>query len=165
MKVGVGIGSNLGERGGEMAAAFEFLRSLDPSARTSGIYESEPLDCPPGSPKFFNAAAVMSWRGGLFGLLDLFQDYEKVRGRENEKARPVNAPRPVDLDLLFCDDLVLSTPRLVLPHPRMVGRDFVLRPLAELEPDFTLPGTGLTVQNLLSRLERNHPGKTCQKIL
>jgi 2-amino-4-hydroxy-6-hydroxymethyldihydropteridine diphosphokinase len=165
MKVGVGIGSNLGERGGEMAAAFEFLRRLDPSVRTSGIYESEPLDCPPDSPKFLNGAAVLNWRGGLFGLLVLFQDYEKARGRENEKVRPINAPRPVDLDILFCDDLILSTPRLVLPHPRMVGRDFVLRPLAELEPEFTLPGTGLSVQNLLNRLERNNPGKSCQKIL
>ncbi|MDX6765491.1 MAG: 2-amino-4-hydroxy-6-hydroxymethyldihydropteridine diphosphokinase [Candidatus Methylacidiphilales bacterium] len=162
MKVGVGIGSNLGDRGAEITAAFDFLRVLDPAVRRSRIYESEPLDCPPGSGKFLNAAAVISWSGDLLDLLDRFHAHERERGRA--VVRPVNAPRPVDLDLLFAEDYICNTARLVLPHPRMRERDFVLRPLAELEPDFPLPPDGSNVQDLLTRWLHQHGESPCQPI-
>lgn len=160
MKIGVGLGSNLGDREAEMEAAFGFLCTLDPSVRLSPVYESRPQDCPPDSGAFLNAAAVLEWRGGLFGLLDRFQAYEASRGRA--AVRPANAPRPVDLDILFCDDLVLGTPRLSVPHPRLGSRHFVLRPLAELVPDFRLPPYGIPVGELCHRFEISHPEEMCR---
>lgn len=162
MKIAIGIGSNLGDRSAEMAAAFVFLRTLDPKARISAVYESQPQDCPPGSGLFFNAAAVVDWKGGLFDLLDRLQAYERERGRP--AVRAVNTPRPVDLDILFCEDLVLKTPRLVLPHPRIGERHFVLRPLADLEPDFLIPVEGLRMQDKCSSFEASHPGNLCRRI-
>ena len=160
MKVGIGIGSNLGDREAEMAAAFDFLRTLDKKVRVSHVYESKPQGCPPGSGLFLNAAAVMDWKGGLFELLGRLQTYERERGRPS--VRDVNAPRPVDLDILFCEDLVLNTPRLKLPHPRIGERHFVLRPLADLEPDFLIPAEGLRMQDKCSAFETSHPGDLCR---
>lgn len=162
MKVAIGIGSNLGDRTAEMSAAFDFLRTLDKKARVSRVYESQPQDCPPGSGLFLNAAAVMDWKGGLFDLLGRLQAYEQERGRPS--VRDVNAPRPVDLDILFCEDLVLKTPRLTLPHPRIGERHFVLRPLADLEPDFLIPGEAMRLQDKCTALEKSHPGNLCRLI-
>ena len=162
MKIGIGIGSNLGDRKAEMAAAMDFLRTLDKTLRVSPIYESQPQDCPPGSEPFLNAVAVMDWKGGLFGLLGRLQAYERERGRP--PVREVNAPRPVDLDILFCDDWVLNTPQLILPHPRIGERHFVLRPLADLEPDFLIPMEGVRVQDQCRAFETSHPGDLCHPI-
>lgn len=162
MKIAIGIGSNLGDRTAEMAAAFDFLRTLDGKLRVSPVYESQPQDCPPGSGLFLNAVAVMDWRGGLFELLARLQAYERERGRPS--VRDTNAPRPLDLDILFCEDLVLKTPKLILPHPRIGERHFVLRPLADLEPDFLIPVEGLRMQDKCSAFEASHPGNLCRPI-
>jgi len=160
--VGIGLGSNLGDRGEELRQAFALLQEIDPGARFSSIYESTPVDCPPGSGLFLNAVALIRREGSLLRLLDQFQAYELERGRAC--VRPVNAPRPIDLDLLFAGDEVLSTPRLILPHPRLHGRLFVLLPLAELLPDFVLPGGGVGIQDLI-RAAQSRPGaESCRKI-
>jgi 7,8-dihydro-6-hydroxymethylpterin-pyrophosphokinase len=80
-------------------------------------------------------------------LLGLLRRLEAEAGR---KPGERNGPRPLDLDLLLYSDLTLDLPELVLPHPRLLQRRFVLAPLADLRPDLVVPGTGRTVASLLA---------------
>ena len=153
MRVGIGLGANLGDRRALVEGALEKLAALG-NVRASRIYSSAAEDCPEGSPAFLNVVAVLEgYRGGLFELLDRMQGWEREAGRVAEDQRARNAPRPLDMDILACGDLVLTTPRLELPHPRVGERLFVLRPWAELEPERVVAGTGKTVQALLAGLE------------
>jgi 2-amino-4-hydroxy-6-hydroxymethyldihydropteridine diphosphokinase len=104
----------------------------------------------PADPPFTNAAAVLhapgwSAQGVLGALLAVERDFGRVRGR-------ANAPRTLDLDLLDLDGLRISAPGLVLPHPRLAVRRFVLLPLAEIWPDWTHPVLGETATALMRRL-------------
>lgn len=161
MRVGIGLGSNLGTRTEELAAGRCWLRSLDPGARFSGVYETAAVDCPPGSPTFLNQAAEISWSGSLTGLLDLLQGYERARGRKAVRGR--NQPRALDLDMLYADKHTIRTSRLRLPHPRMGQRSFVLEPLAEICPERRLPGLPGTVKEMAVRL-RSGGGESCRRI-
>ncbi len=127
----VGLGANLGDAA---AAVRQALRDLDtlPGTqlkRTSSLYRSAPVDAT--GPDFVNAVAELDTTLGPYELLAQLQRLEQAAGRE----RPWrNAPRTLDLDLLLYGDLQQDDPVLTLPHPRMLGRAFVLRPLAELVP-------------------------------
>ena len=161
MHVGIGLGSNLGTRTEELAAARSWLRSLDPGARFSGIYETEAVDCLPGTPAFLNQAAEIRWSGSLLGLLDLLQAYERSRGRKSVRGR--NQPRALDLDLLYADGKELRTERLRLPHPRLGMRRFVMEPLAEICPERRIPGLAGAVGETAGWL-RSKGGKLCRRI-
>ncbi len=153
MRVGVALGSNLGDRAAALSAARLFLLSLHEApgaALFSALYETEPLDCPPGSPVFLNAAAEIESSLTPADLLANLQAAEREAGRPTARAR--NSPRHLDLDLLYCGDLVVGGPPLTLPHPRMLQRRFVLQPLAEIRPDLILPGQNQTVRDLLAAL-------------
>lgn len=141
MKVGIGLGSNLGNRSDHLDRAVAALRLIGQNLRVSGWVESDPVDCPPGSPPFLNGAAVMDWQGEPLTLLRTLQSLEAEAGRAPEHARTRNAPRPLDLDILFIEGVVYDTKELTLPHPRLCERWFVVKPLAELVPDFSpIPG-------------------------
>lgn len=161
MRIGVALGSNLGDAARELRSAVAFLETIDPGLRVSSIYSSAPVDCPPGSGDFLNAVAELEWEGDLSGLLDRFQAHEKAAGRP--ETREVNAPRPIDLDLLYADQTVCRTPRLILPHPRLQDRLFVLMPLAEIAPDLVLPGFDRPVKTLLDELRRTAHGQVCHQ--
>ena len=161
MRVGIGLGSNLGTRYEELASARSWLRSLDPGTRFSGVYETEAVDCPQGSPGFLNQAAEISWNGSLSGLLALGQEYERSRGRKTVRGR--NQPRPLDLDLLYADGKEVRTERLRLPHPRLGMRRFVLEPLAEICPERRIPGLAGTVGETAVWL-RTKGGQSCRRI-
>lgn len=164
MQIGIALGSNLGNSREILQRALIFLQSLGTNFKESSWYRSAPVDCPSDSPDFLNAAVEVTFEGDLLELLDRLQAFECSEGRSME--RPVvNAPRPVDLDLLYADDLVINHPRLVLPHPRITGRLFVLEPLMEICPNRILPKTGKTVEQLLLALrarETNNP--LCERI-
>lgn len=166
IRVGIGIGSNLGDRRSWMAKAFEFLRSLDEHVKISRIYESCPVDCPPGSGDFLNAAAELGWEGELESLLDRLQAFESACGRLPAGERGTNQPRPVDLDILYADSLVLVSPRLTLPHPRLEERLFVLLPLADICPGRRLPGDPETLgAKVLRRSEELRAGgQVCRPV-
>ena len=105
--------------------------------QVSSLYRSAPVDA--SGPDFFNAVLALHTHLAPLALLDALQAIEQRFGRE----RPYpNAPRTLDLDLLLIGDLVLHTPRLTLPHPRLHLRAFVLQPLLELAPDLCAPGLG-----------------------
>ena len=133
--VGISLGSNLGDRLGNLRSAVEFLESArsSPHLLTSSVYETAPVGCPPGSEPFYNAVIEIETVLPPLELLSRTQAIEHALGRPTD--REINAPRTVDLDLLYYDDLEINEGALVIPHPRMFKRAFVLRPLAEIRPD------------------------------
>lgn len=153
----VGIGSNLDGPAGRVAAAIEALRAHPGirAFRASGLWCSAPVGTGP-QPDYVNAVAGFLWPGTPPGLLDVLLELERRHGRTRDGVRW--APRRLDLDLLMVSDLVIDSPRLTLPHPRMTERAFVLRPLAEIAPELVVPGAGC-VSGLLAgvsgqRIER-----------
>ncbi|NCT85183.1 MAG: 2-amino-4-hydroxy-6-hydroxymethyldihydropteridine diphosphokinase [Comamonadaceae bacterium] len=129
----VGLGANVGaDLSSTLAQATRALAAL-PGTRLAGLssaWRSAPVDA--GGPDFLNAVAALDTTLQPLELLDALQAIEQAHGRE----RPYrNAPRTLDLDLLLYDDLVLDSPRLTLPHPRLGQRAFVLRPLLEIAPE------------------------------
>ena len=121
-----------------------------PPLRSSAIYETEPVDCEPGAAKFFNAVIEFGYSGPPAQLRRELAAIERTLGRSATHER--NVSRPIDLDLLYFGDVISETAELRLPHPRMVHREFVLRPLADIRPDLVLPKQNETVGALLSQL-------------
>lgn len=135
-RVGISLGSNLGDRLAHLREAVARLTSAPTPVRllaASPVYETEPVDCAPGDPAFLNAVIEVETDLPPLPLLDLTQGIERDLGRA--ATREPNAPRPIDLDLLYYGELKLDSERLVLPHPRMHQRDFVRIPLAQIRPD------------------------------
>jgi 2-amino-4-hydroxy-6-hydroxymethyldihydropteridine diphosphokinase len=152
----IGLGANLGNRRETLEAAVARLRH-HPAMRltaTSPWYETAPVGGPPRQPDFLNGALVAETSLPPQALLELLQQVERELGR-----RPAErwGPRPIDLDLLLYDQLVLSTPTLVLPHPRMAWRRFVLEPAAEVAGAMIHPTTGWTLSRLLEHLDTAAP--------
>jgi 2-amino-4-hydroxy-6-hydroxymethyldihydropteridine diphosphokinase len=146
----VALGSNLGDAMRNVRRAMERLQELtDSPLLQSSLWQSTPVDCPPGSPLFVNAVVGLRARPGTSpeSLFKKMQDLEKEFGRESK--RVLNEPRPLDLDLVVFGREQLDTPRLTLPHPRAHLRRFVLQPLSEIAPDLILPGQVLSVRQLL----------------
>jgi 2-amino-4-hydroxy-6-hydroxymethyldihydropteridine diphosphokinase len=128
----IGLGANLGDPRSAVMAAMEAVSDLDGLAliRRSSLYGSAPLDA--GGGDYVNAVVQVQTRLKPHALLERLHGIEHAAGR----SRPFrNAPRTLDLDILLYDDLVLNDTVLVLPHPRMGQRAFVLRPLAEIAPE------------------------------
>jgi len=154
-RVGIALGSNVEPRESHLLAARHFLCNLNDGQPEdfcfSRIYETTPVDCPPDSLSFLNAAAILVSRLNPAGLLDRLQDFERQSGRPAVHER--NSPRTVDLDILFVGDLTMAGPRIEVPHPRARDRAFVLVPLAEIAPSLRLPGCDLTVSELASQLD------------
>ena len=150
MKVGVALGSNLGDRLANLQAARQAIASsprVGPIL-SSSVYETDPVDCEPGAGKFLNAVLEFGYEGEPIDLWRELKRIEENLGRPANHER--NVSRPIDLDLLYYGDVKLETGELVLPHPRMHERRFVLQPLAELEPDLVLPKHNKTVRELLA---------------
>jgi 2-amino-4-hydroxy-6-hydroxymethyldihydropteridine diphosphokinase len=146
----VALGSNLGDSRGIVRRALERLKSLSAAPlRCSGLWETEPVDCPPGSGRFINAVAALTPLAGETPetLLEKLQAIEREFGRRAK--RIVNEARPLDLDLIAFGGRVVSTAVLTLPHPRAHERRFVLGPLSEIAPEFVLPGQRVSVRELL----------------
>jgi 2-amino-4-hydroxy-6-hydroxymethyldihydropteridine diphosphokinase len=149
----IALGSNQGNSAALIQQAVERLRALAVGpVRVSSLRQTAPVDCPPGSPMFVNAAVAFTAGPELTPetLLATLQEMEKEFGRRPKKV--LNEPRPLDLDLIAFGNEVRQTPELTLPHPRAHLRRFVLEPLNEVAPDFILPGQRRTVGELLQAL-------------
>jgi 2-amino-4-hydroxy-6-hydroxymethyldihydropteridine diphosphokinase len=152
MKAGLGLGSNKGDRLAEMQAAKRFVTGLSASGevRVSSLYETEPVACPPGSGAFLNAVIEIDYGGSARSLWQEISRYEFGRGRI--RSGLLNEPRVMDVDLLYFGNTECREPDLVIPHPRMMERRFVLEPLAEIRPGLVLPGMNQTVAEVLTGL-------------
>lgn len=154
-RAGIALGSNLGDRRAHLCAAITGLRQLAAPGEpvvSAAIYQTEPRDCPPGAPDFLNTVIEIGFAGGPHELLAQTRALEHALGRRRGAGR--NAPRVIDIDLLYLGDERVDDPALTLPHPRLCQRRFVLQPLAEIRPLLVLPGQSLTVAELLDRLPK-----------
>ncbi len=148
MRAYVGVGTNLGDRWANLALAGRALRA-EPRVsllRASRVWDSAPLG--PPQPRYLNAVLELDSRISAPGLLAILKLVERGAGRKRGEVRW--SARTLDLDLLLFGDEVIRRPGLVVPHPGLVSRRFVLAPLAELCPERAVPGTGRTVAQLLA---------------
>jgi len=140
----VAFGANLGEAQATVLQAIQDVGALATSqlVKASSLYASAPHEAT--GPEFVNAVAMYDTDLPPLALLDALQNLEKTAGRE----RPyLNAPRTLDLDIIFYGDIALDSPRLTLPHPRWQKRAFVLVPLEEISPDKVSPALLSSVAN------------------
>lgn len=158
----VALGANLGDAQNQILQAMGRLEELsaEPLLRSS-LWQTAPVDCPPGSPPFVNAMVGLTPRPGESpeSLLEKLQALEKEAGRQPKKV--LNEPRPLDLDLIAFGAETRSTARLTLPHPRAHQRAFVLAPLSEIAPSLVLPGQAQSVAELLAEMPT---GGNCQRL-
>lgn len=153
LRAGIALGSNLGDRLANLREAYRQLKVLaipGEECLTALIYQTEPKFCPPGSPDFLNTVVEIVFEGSAMDLLKAGRVIEKSMGRERGAER--NAPRVIDIDLLYFGDEQWATEELELPHPRIGERRFVLEPLADIRPELVLPGELETVAELLAML-------------
>ncbi len=160
-RVGIALGSNLGNRLMHLREARDMLRELvepDSLYLQAPVYQSEPVDCSDESPDFFNTVIEIDYVGEPYELLLKTQGIEFHLGRES--VHEVNAPRIIDLDILYFGDVSMKEDILSIPHPRLIYRRFVLQPLNDIRTNLSLPGDEVTISEHLRHLETDEPPLT-----
>ena len=137
----IGFGANLGDPFSTLSHVLEALAALPKTRLTacSSCYRSAPLGVGSPQPDYINAVIALNTGLSAQTLLDALLSMEFTCGRRRTATL---APRPIDLDLLLYDEMVMQSPTLTLPHPRLHQRAFVLLPLAEIAPALSIPGHG-----------------------
>ena len=147
-EVYLGLGSNLGDKRGNIERAVERLREISTGLTVSSFYETAPVGVTL-QPSFVNAVCGMWTRLDVFELLRELRDIQRDAG---VRGPVLNGPRALDIDILLYGSLVVDLPHLTVPHPRMTEREFVLRPLAEIAPGVVHPVAKKTAAELFSDL-------------
>lgn len=154
METGFSLGSNDGDRFRLMSEAKRRVLAL-PDVREcahSPLYETEPVGVAPEHAhlKFLNAVLIIDSARTAEQWLVALHEIERQLGRVRTGDR--NAPRPIDIDIIYTDSICVDGGGLVVPHPRWMKRRFVVQPLADVRPDMLLPGTGAVVRDVLANL-------------
>ena len=151
----LGLGANLGTPKETFERALDLLSAFTKIIAVSRLYQSEPYGFA-DQPNFVNGAARITTDLTALDLLERLQSVEQALGKKKVWE---NGPRVIDLDLLLYDDLVLETKELVLPHPGILNRDFVLLPLMDLNPDLSHSQWGAkTLKSALGGLQQKFVG-------
>ena len=143
------LGSNLGNRQRNLDQAIEQLSQRLKMGPISSVYDTEPMGNTT-QPRFLNLVCQATTRLEPQSLLLLVKGIELRLGRPRESKS--GDPRPIDIDILFYDDQVVETEELIIPHPRLAEREFVLVPLDEIAPEMVHPVSGLTVSQMRDAL-------------
>jgi len=150
MKYFLGLGSNLGQKRESLRKALALLRKEGIRVlRSSSLYKTEPVDNP-NQPRFYNQVIEVDADFSPLELLKLIKEIEQRMGR---KASAQKAPRKIDIDILLAEDTVIRTRELVIPHPRMDKRNFVLVPLGEIAPGIVHPVLKAKIEDLARKSE------------
>ena len=153
MRAGIALGANLGDRLRCLTIARDRIFGLpktEPPLLSSALYETVPIECEAGAPKFLNAVIEIGYSGSSKQLIEELKKIEIDLGRPPQHER--NRSRLIDLDLLYHGARTMEKPELQLPHPRLHLRGFVLHPLAEIRPNLVLPGQRKTIREMAEEL-------------
>ncbi len=150
-RVYLGMGSNVGDRSGNLEQALEALAGRIAIETVSSIYETEPVGYE-AQDWFLNLVCCGKTELDPEALLAFIKQIEKEMGRQEAF---LNAPRIIDIDILFYGNRIMKTEELVIPHPRITERGFVLVPMAQIAPDFIHPVNGKSINELISGLDNN----------
>ena len=141
MRAVLSLGSNLGDSAEILSSAAEALNEVSEVIALSSFYQTRPVGGPP-QPDFINAVIIIETNLEPEELLLVAQAIEGAHGRERNENTVKWGPRFLDIDLIKCDEMVINTPDLTIPHPSAHEREFVLRPWNDIDPAATLPGLG-----------------------
>lgn len=143
------LGSNLGDRAGNIKRALALIGEFGTDIVTSAYYATEPFGVSVPQPQFINIAAKLRTTLDVNDLAERLRQAEQHIGRLRKAS---NLARVIDIDMLCFNDLVVDSERLKLPHPQIFDRLFVLQPLCEIAPDLAIPPRGDKVRALLDKL-------------
>ena len=141
MRAVLSLGSNLGDSAEILSSAAEALNEVSEVIALSSFYQTRPVGGPP-QPDFINAVIIIETNLEPEELLLVAQAIEGAHGRERNENTVKWGPRFLDIDLIKCDEMLVNSPDLTIPHPRAHEREFVLRPWNDIDPAATLPGLG-----------------------
>ena len=150
-EVFLAFGSSKGDRTAFIRAAMDGLADGGFELKqVSPLYETDPVDCEAGTPRFLNGIIAGYWKGSAEALLELCQHLERQAGRPEKHSS--RQSRELDLDIILFGSSIIRTEKLTVPHPRAAQRAVVLVPLNDLAPDAVFPDSGKTVRKLLAEL-------------
>ena len=151
VKTAIALGSNSIEYESIFREACRLL-SIDgvEVEKVAPVIRTVPVDCPAGTPDFFNTALIGTFNGKAEDLLELTQSIEVKMGRPADHG--FHDVRTLDLDIIIFGDLIMDSEKLILPHPRAQQRQFVLEPLNSIAPEWIFPDTGKSVKTALKEL-------------
>ncbi len=154
MEIGFSFGANLGDRLANLSEAKRRILACPDTTPTgqSPVYETAPVDVRPEyrDLSYYNAVLIVDSPCPAATWLDRLARIESDMGRVRHEDR--NAPRTIDIDILYADEAYIESGTLTVPHPRWAQRRFVVQPLADVRPDLVLPGCGQTVAEVLRTL-------------